>query len=63
MAHAGARTNLFARKLILERVAAGWPPAHVAEQLSARRSTSGWAGRAQPLDGCPAPETKRESRS
>ena len=26
MVHANAGTNLFARKLIVERVAAGWPP-------------------------------------
>ena len=32
MSHANARTNMFARRLIVERVAAGWPPAHVAEQ-------------------------------
>jgi len=39
MAHANARTNLFGRKLIVERVAAGWPPAHVAEQLGLSRAT------------------------
>ena len=39
MSHANARTNLFARRLIVERVAAGWPPAHVAEQLGVSRST------------------------
>lgn len=39
MSHANARTNLFARRLIVERVAAGWPPAHVAEQLGISRST------------------------
>ena len=39
MAHANARTNLFARKLIVERVAAGWPAAHVAEQLGVSRAT------------------------
>ena len=39
MAHANARTNLFARRLIVERVAAGWPPAHVAEQLGVSRAT------------------------
>src|SRR5690348_8076307 len=38
-AHANARTNLFARRLIVERVAAGWPAAHVAEQLGVSRST------------------------
>ena len=30
MVHANARTNLFARRLMVERVAAGWPAAHVA---------------------------------
>jgi transposase len=39
MAHANARTNVFARRLIIERVAAGWPPAHVAEQLGVSRAT------------------------
>ncbi|AQT79964.1 IS481 family transposase [Mycolicibacterium litorale] len=39
MSHANARTNLFARRLIVERVAAGWPPAQVAEQLGISRST------------------------
>ena len=39
MVHANARTNLFARRLIVERVAAGWPPAHVAEQLGISRAT------------------------
>lgn len=39
MSHANARTNLFARRLIVERVAAGWPPAHVAEQLGISRAT------------------------
>jgi len=39
VAHANARTNLFARKLIVERVAAGWPAAHVAEQLGVSRAT------------------------
>jgi transposase len=39
MAHANARTNLFARKLIVERIAAGWPAAHVAEQLGVSRAT------------------------
>jgi transposase len=37
--HANARTNLFARRLIVERVAAGWPAAHVAEQLGVSRAT------------------------
>lgn len=39
MVHANARTNLFARKLMVERVAAGWPAAHVAEQLGVSRAT------------------------
>jgi hypothetical protein len=39
LAHANARTNLFARRLIVERVAAGWPAAHVAEQLGVSRAT------------------------
>jgi transposase InsO family protein len=39
VSHANARTNLFARRLIVERVGAGWPPAHVAEQLGISRST------------------------
>jgi transposase InsO family protein len=39
MAHANARTNLFARRLMVDRVAAGWPAAHVAEQLGVSRST------------------------
>jgi transposase InsO family protein len=37
--HASARTNLFARRLMVERVAAGWPAAHVAEQLGVSRAT------------------------
>lgn len=39
MSHRNARTNLFARRLIVERVAAGWPAAHVAEQLGVSRAT------------------------
>ncbi|WP_156365365.1 helix-turn-helix domain-containing protein [Sciscionella sediminilitoris] len=39
MAHANARTNVFARRLIVERVAAGWPAARVAEQLGVTRAT------------------------
>jgi hypothetical protein len=31
VSHANARTNVFARRLIVERVAAGWPAAHVAD--------------------------------
>jgi transposase InsO family protein len=37
--HASARTNLFARRLMVERVAAGWPAAHVAEQFGVSRAT------------------------
>jgi transposase len=37
--HANARTNLYARRLMVERVAAGWPAAHVAEQLGVSRAT------------------------
>jgi transposase InsO family protein len=39
MSHANARTNVFARRLMVERVAAGWPAAHVAEQLGVSRAT------------------------
>lgn len=39
MVHANARTTLFARKLMVQRVAAGWPAAHVAEQLGVSRAT------------------------
>jgi transposase InsO family protein len=39
MAHASARTNLFARRLIVQRVEAGWPAARVAEQLGVSRAT------------------------
>jgi transposase InsO family protein len=39
MAHANARTNLYARKLMVARVAAGWPAAHVAQQLGVSRAT------------------------
>ena len=39
MSHANARTNVFARRLIVERVAASWPAAHVAEQLGVSRAT------------------------
>jgi len=34
-----ARTNVFARRLMVERVAAGWPAARVAEQLGVSRAT------------------------
>lgn len=39
MAHANARTNLFARRLMVQRVAAGWPAAQVAGQLGVSRAT------------------------
>src|SRR3954469_2192347 len=39
VSHANARTNLFARRLMVERVAAGWPAAHVADQLGVSRAT------------------------
>lgn len=39
MVHANARTTVFARRLIVERVAAGWPAARVAEQLGISRTT------------------------
>ena len=39
MAHVNARTNLFARRLMVQRVGAGWPAAHVAEQLGVSRAT------------------------
>ncbi len=39
MAHANGHTNLAARRLIVERVAAGWPTAHVAEQAGILRAT------------------------
>ena len=41
MVHANARTTVFARRLMVERVAAGWPAAHVAEQLGVSRATVG----------------------
>ena len=39
MAHANARTTLYARRLIIERRLAGWPPARIAEQLGISRAT------------------------
>jgi len=39
VAHANARTNVFARRLMVERVAAGWPAARVAEQLGVSWAT------------------------
>jgi transposase-like protein len=37
--HANARTNLFARRLMVSRAAAGWPAARIAEQLGVSRAT------------------------
>ena len=39
MGHANARTTVFARRLMVARVAAGWPAAQVAEQLGVSRAT------------------------
>lgn len=39
MSHINARTNVFTRRLFVERVAAGWAPVHVAEQLGISRAT------------------------
>ncbi len=39
MVHANARTTVFARRLMVERVGAGWPAARVAEQLGVSRAT------------------------
>ena len=39
MSHANARTTVHARRLMVSRVAAGWPAAHVAEQLGVSRAT------------------------
>ena len=39
MVHANARTSVFARRLMVERVAAGWPAAHVAGQFGVSRAT------------------------
>lgn len=54
MAHRNARTTVYARRLIVERRLAGWPPAQIAEQLGISRATvhkwlrrhrqEGWAG-------------------
>lgn len=40
MAHAKARLTIFGRQLLVTRVAAGWPAAHVAEQLGISRATA-----------------------
>ncbi len=39
MAHANARTTVYARRLMVERRRAGWPPARIAEQLGVSRAT------------------------
>ena len=40
MAHPRARLTVFGRQLLVARVAAGWPAAHVAEQLGISRVTA-----------------------
>lgn len=40
MAHARARLTVFGRQLLVARVEAGWPAAHVAEQLGISRATA-----------------------
>ena len=40
MAHPRARLTVFGRQLLVARVAAGWPAAHVAEQLGISRATA-----------------------
>jgi transposase InsO family protein len=46
VAHAKARLTVFGRQLLVARVAAGWPAAHVAEQLGISRATAyKWARR------------------
>jgi transposase InsO family protein len=54
VAHANARTNVYGRRLIVERFLGGWPAARIAEQLGVSRATvykwvrryraEGWAG-------------------
>jgi uncharacterized protein YjcR len=39
VAHANARTTFYARKLMVDRRAAGWRPAQIAEQLGVSRQT------------------------
>lgn len=39
MAHRNARTAVFARQLMVDRYAAGWPAARIAEQLGVSRAT------------------------
>jgi transposase InsO family protein len=38
--HPGPRLSVFSRQLLVARVAAGWPAAHVAEQLGISRATA-----------------------
>ncbi|HYN93813.1 MAG TPA: IS481 family transposase [Pilimelia sp.] len=46
MSHRNARTTVYARKLIVTRHQAGWPPARIAEQLGVSRPTvHKWIGR------------------
>ena len=46
MAHRNARTTVYARRLIVARYLAGWPPARIAEQLGISRATAHkWIGR------------------
>lgn len=40
MAHPRARLTIFGRQLLVARVAAGWPAAHVADQLGISRATA-----------------------
>ena len=40
MGHARARLTVFGRQLLIARVEAGWPAAHVAEQLGISRATN-----------------------
>jgi transposase InsO family protein len=63
--HANARLTVHARRLLVERVAAGWPQARVAEQLGVSRQTvSKWWRRYQAggdgalLDRCSAPRRR-----
>jgi transposase InsO family protein len=39
VAHASARTNVYGRRLMVARAAAGWPAARIAEQLGVSRAT------------------------
>jgi len=40
VSHPKAKLTVFGRKLLVDRVAEGWPPAHVAEQLGISRATA-----------------------